>query len=166
MKIITFVLLGLLMALNCTAKSPTPFHSSCIDNSLVGHSITSVSNTAAFNDIEAHSFNYKTTKEWKKYKALRAVGWSALGLGIPVTFGGLVGVGVSAIDGDSYGGFIAMLAAGGVLTLSSIPILISAYHYRKKAKKIALELRMASVYNPTINNRQSFQPALGLTLRF
>lgn len=162
MKIITFVLLSLLMALNCSAQ---PSDTSCTGDYHPAYS-TTVFDDSALNNVESHSLNYKTTKEWKRYKALRAVGWSALGLGIPVTLGGLVGVGVSAIDGDPYGGFIAILAAGGVLTLSSIPILISAYHYRKKAKKIALELRMASVYNPTINNCQSFQPALGLTLRF
>lgn len=162
MKTISFVLLGLMMAISCAAQTAEPlsvgdFHSEYS---------TSFANNSAFNQIESRSFNYKTTKEWKRYKVLRAVGWSALGVGIPATLFGLVGVGVSALDGDPYGGFIAILATGGALTLSSIPILISAYHYCSKAKKVALELRMSQVYTPGINNRQSFQPVLGISLRF
>lgn len=162
MKIISFVLLGLMMAISCAAQTDYP---SVVGDYRSEYS-TSFANNSAFNQIESRSFNYKMTKEWKRYKVLRAVGWSALGVGIPATLGGLVGVGVSVIGGDPYGGFIAILAAGGVLTLSSIPILISAYHYRSKAKKVAFELRMAQVSNPGMNNRQSFQPALGIALRF
>lgn len=38
----------------------------------------------------SNPIDYKHSNEWKKYKTLRAIGWSALGVGIPTTLFGVV----------------------------------------------------------------------------
>lgn len=113
------------------------------------------------------TFDYKNTQEWGKYKALRAVGWSAFGVGVPATIVGLVlcGVALDASPSAGTAGAIVMIS-GGVLTLSSIPILISAYHYRNKAKKLALNVGVTSINSPNISNRIEYTPALSFALNF
>ena len=113
-------------------------------------------------------FNYKKTSEWHKYKVLRAVGWSALGVGIPTTFIGAVAMAFSVVEGgDPWGGYIAITAAGGLLTVSSIPILISAYHFRNKAKRMTMDVTLSPVCAPSFTaNRMEISPAVGLRFTF
>lgn len=113
------------------------------------------------------TFDYKNTQEWGKYKALRAVGWSAFGVGVPATLVGLFLCGV-ALDASPAAGTAGAIVtiSGGALTLSSIPLLISAYHYRNKAKKLALNVGVSSINAPSISNRIDYKPALSFALNF
>lgn len=112
-------------------------------------------------------FDYKKTAEWGKYKALRAVGWSTLGIGVPATLTGLFLCGL-AIDASPEAGTAAAIVtiSGASLTVASIPILITAYHYRNKAKKMALNVGVSSLNVPAGMNRTDFAPALSLALNF
>lgn len=142
-----------------SAESATNPH----DESLMVSSLTSYANTA--NSVM--TFDYKNTQEWGKYKALRAVGWSAFGVGVPATLVGLFLCGV-ALDASPAAGTAGAIVtiSGGALTLSSIPLLISAYHYRNKAKKMALNVRVSSINTPSISNRIDYTPALSFALNF
>lgn len=112
-------------------------------------------------------FDYKQTAEWGKYKALRAVGWTAFGVGIPITLVGLVGGAISIFGGYNLSApWIALLGTGGVLTLSSVPILISAYHYRNKAKKMSLNMGVSHITTPSLTTNPHISPALSFALNF
>lgn len=110
-------------------------------------------------------FDYKQTKEWKNYKTLRAIGWSALGVGVPVTFlGGVLSAFQSSISGSGSLG-IPVIVAGGVMTLSSIPLLTCAYYYRRKA--IKLKVSMSSVESGfTSYTSVNYSPALSFAVSF
>lgn len=95
------------------------------------------------------SFDYKNSSEWKKYKTLRTLGWCSIGIGIPTT---LVGVLLSSFQNSLYGsGGVGLpcIITGGVLTLSSIPLLICAYHYRKKAINLTVSASYIDVKQHT-----------------
>lgn len=111
------------------------------------------------------AFDYKNTSEWSTYKTLRAVGWSSLGVGVPMTLTGLLGIALSSINGGNGGPFIIVTAVGGGLTVASVPLLITAYHYRHKAKKMALNVGVTSINTP-VTNRPDYTPALSLALTF
>lgn len=130
-------------------------------------SVPSNITSSAYSANLAMTFYYKNTQEWGKYKALRAVGWSAFGVGVPATLVGLFlcGVALDASPGAGTAGAIVTIS-GGALTLSSIPLLISAYHYRNKAKKLALNVGVSSINTPSISNRIDYTPALSLALSF
>ncbi|MCM1356366.1 MAG: hypothetical protein NC212_08185 [Staphylococcus sp.] len=115
----------------------------------------------------AMAFDYKNTQEWGKYKALRAVGWSAFGVGVPATLVGLFLCGV-ALDASPAAGTAGAIVtiSGGALTLSSIPLLISAYHYRNKAKMMALNVGVTSINAPSFSNKIDCTPALSFALNF
>ena len=111
------------------------------------------------------SFDYKKTKEWKKYKVLRACGWSSLAVGIPITLGG----GVLAAFADSQygnggGAGVPFIVAGGVITLASVPLLISAYHYRSKAKNLGLGI--SAIATPCYQSSMWYNPALSVSFSF
>ncbi|MCM1050597.1 MAG: hypothetical protein NC349_01420 [Paenibacillus sp.] len=129
-------------------------------------SVVQMHRESAFNEIATRTFDYKNTQEWRIYKVLRAVGWSSLGVGIPTTFYGLVGLGLSLNDGGNGHPFIAIIATGGALTLSSIPLLIIANKYKRKAKKIALNVGVTSINSPSIYNRIDYAPAISFALNF
>lgn len=113
------------------------------------------------------TFDYRNTQEWGKYKALRAAGWSAFGVGVPATLVGLFICGIALDASPSAGTAGAIVTiSGGVLTLSSIPLLISAYHYRNKAKKLAFNVGVTSINSPLISNRIEYTPALSFALNF
>lgn len=122
----------------------------------------------------AVSFNYKDTKEWQKYKTLRAIGWSFLGGGTACIIMSPI-LALTTITWDPDGKhkrnwkdiavattFYTALA----MTVASVPILICAYNYRNKAKKMNANLGISY-----INTQQPFAtdlttPALALTLNF
>ena len=117
-------------------------------------------------------FDYKKTKEWTAYKALRAVGWSAFGVGIPLA---LAGTGLGIATGGSWNDETAaikpikMVIAGLSLLGSSIPILICAYYFKDKAKAKAAQMKLAfsTINTPKVANvGSSYAPALSFTLTF
>ncbi len=110
------------------------------------------------------SFDYKKTKEWKKYKVLRACGWSSLAVGIPITFGGAVLVAFADIqNGNGGGAGVPFIVSGGVMTLASVPLLISAYHYRNKAKNLGLGIGIRAIATPCYQSSMWYNPALSNT---
>lgn len=119
-------------------------------------------------DTQPMAFDYKQTKEWKRYKVYRAIGWSALGVGVPMTFVGLGLTGAigAANGGEVNGGFAAMAVTGGLLTVASIPILINAYNDRSKAKRMALSFSTISTPSMSSGLTYQHQPALSVSITF
>ena len=116
-------------------------------------------------DNSKYTFDYKKTSEWGTYKALRAVGWSALGLGVPTTVTGVFAAILGADGSTNPTGKIVFLT-GVSLTAASIPLLATAYYYRHKAKKMHLTLGATGLTSPGSFNRADLAPGLALTLRF
>lgn len=113
-------------------------------------------------------FNYKDTKEWSKYKTLRAIGWSFLGVGLPSILVGPCLALTGGLTGDRVG-----LAAGGIMllmgmamTISSVPILICAYYNRNKAKKMNMDLGFSAIDTQLSFGKPNSIPALAFTLNF
>ena len=111
--------------------------------------------------------DYKQTKEWGRYKTLRAVGWSAFGVGVPAT---LLGVCFAALEHGMSGGDApigaAVIAVGGTLTVASVPLLICAYRYRDKAKQMSVGL--STINTPTVSRHMAYDyaPALSVSVTF
>ena len=113
---------------------------------------------------------YKNTPEWGKYKALRAVGWTTFGVGVTAAgVGTIVSLALASIHGSNSDKTKAgpiILCSGLGLTVASIPILFSAYHYRNKAKKIGMSMGLTQISKPTINQNLSYTPAMNFTIIF
>lgn len=76
----------------------------------------------------------KTSTNWQKHKTFQALGWTSLGIGVPLTLLGLVTTIANAYNGnDNPTGTKVMLGAGAVLTASSIPLFIFSHKYKKRA---------------------------------
>lgn len=116
------------------------------------------------NVISTSEFNYKQTDEWKKYKLLRAIGWTAFGIGVPALLLPPVGVIISGFSGGASSYNWTLMIPGAVLTLASIPILINANRYRDKAKSMSFTL--TSINAPRVDNRMAFSPAVGFSMKF
>lgn len=110
---------------------------------------------------------YKATPEWRKFKVMRAVGWSALGVGLgTAAFGGLVAA-FSAFEGGDFTGIpLAIVATGGSLAVASVPILIVGYGYKKKAKRKVLNMNVMSMTMPRAVGAPYSAPGLGFSLTF
>jgi hypothetical protein len=108
----------------------------------------------------------KTSTHWKTYLALRAVGWSAFGVGIGASFVGLVGfAGEYAAHGPNHNIWYAPFFFGGpALFVASIPTLICAYYQRHKAIIYSVGYRSIPVAQPTGNAYN--MPALSLSIHF
>jgi hypothetical protein len=81
--------------------------------------------------------DYRETAYWKKHKTFKTLGWTALGVGVPLTFAGFVAA-IAASIGDSHissNTYYWMLGSGGAITLSSIPFFILSHKYKKMAQK-------------------------------
>jgi len=130
-------------------------------------SVLSTITSYAYSANSAMTFDYKKTQEWGKYTALRAVGWTTFGVGMATLSAGVITfLFESSLTGKHSATAAALSVGGGVLTLSSIPILISAYHYRNKAKKLSLNVGVSSINAPSISNRIDYKPALSFALNF
>ncbi len=110
---------------------------------------------------------YKNTPEWGKYMALRAVGWTTLGVGVAATATGILlccasnsDLGSDAMSTASK----ALMISGGVITAASIPIISVAYYNRNKAKKIGMGITQLS--SPTIGQNMAYTPAMNFTITF
>ncbi len=116
----------------------------------------------------AVNFNYKDTKEWQKYKTLRAIGWSFLGVSPVVTIigfsTGLAG-GLSCDPRSASAGSIICIT-GIIMGVSSVPILICAYNYRAKAKKMNANLGISYINTQLPSAKDFSTPALSFTLNF
>lgn len=113
--------------------------------------------------------SYTLSPEWKRYRRLNTVGWCAFGVGTATAlFGGLWQVAALAADGgaDFAGGPLVCVAVGGSMMVASVPILITARHYKRKAKNLTLNLGVTALNTPRHSSRPVSTPALGLTLTF
>lgn len=113
---------------------------------------------------------YKNTPEWGKYLALRTVGWTTFGVGMAATgVGAFVSLALSSIHGSNHDKTQAgpiIIYSGLGLTAASIPILVSAYHYKNKAKKIGLSMGVTQLPAPTFGQNLSYTPAMNFTITF
>lgn len=112
---------------------------------------------------------YKNTPEWGKYKALSAVGWTALGVGVAMTTTGVLlcftsnsDLGSDAMSTASK----ALMISGGVISVASIPIISVAYYNRNKAKKIGVGMGMTQLSTPTVGQNICYTPAMNFTITF
>lgn len=115
----------------------------------------------------AYHFDYKQTDEWRKYKIMRAVGWSALGASVPLVFFGVAFTGFSSMynDQDLQALGLGLLIPGGTLLVGSIPVLICAYNYRNKARNMSFGV--SAIHTPGLNSgSMADTPALSLSLSF
>ena len=111
------------------------------------------------------SLDYKQTKEWKKFKRLRAYGWTALGVGsVMVCMGTIICSVGTGLTGNDVGAMIVFPCTGAALVATSIPMLTIAYKNRRKAKSFSFTTSSLSVDLP--NGEKQTQPALGLCLNF
>ena len=111
---------------------------------------------------------YKNTPEWGKYKALSTVGWTTFGVGMTATcVGGYLYLILSNINGSDKAQPGAIVFFSGLgLTAASVPVLVSAYHYRNKAKKIGLSMGIAQLSTPSLRQNMSYTPAMNFTITF
>lgn len=122
------------------------------------HSVLTEPSTAISPDL------YKQTKEWKYCKVLRAVGWTSLGIGVPTTLFGLYVTCMQSLDGGDSSLGVTALITGGVLTISSIPLLITSNYYKRKAKRI--EMSLSAMEMPKYIDKSGYVPALKLSINF
>lgn len=111
---------------------------------------------------------YKQTPEWRRYKTLNAIGWSALGVGTAGTLFSCFLTAVAAIEGgDAYTPGVIGIVVGGTMMLSSVPLLIVAHHYKRKAKRITINADSGYIaVNDNPIGTKTTIPAFGLSLDF
>lgn len=114
--------------------------------------------------ISTSKLDYKQTDEWKKYKLLRAIGWTAFGIGLPTLLLPAVGFVISGYSGGGSSYDFSLMIPGAVLTLMSVPILVNANRFRDKAKSLSFTL--TSINAPRVDKRMAFSPAVGFSVRF
>ncbi|MCM1050852.1 MAG: hypothetical protein NC349_02730 [Paenibacillus sp.] len=125
------------------------------------------SNASSLAPFTSQPFDYKQTAEWGKYKALRAVGWTSFGVGSAAFVGGvLTFLFESSFTGKHSAAGPALMIGGGALTIASVPILVSAYSYRNKAKKMSLNMGVSHITIPTLTTNTHITPALSFALNF
>lgn len=135
----------------------------------IAEEVTVIENpTPTSNPIPDLSQAYKNTAEWGKYKVLRAIGWSCLGVGVAA---GVTGPFIMIVNHEMSPNPTPWVGAtiwgtGIALTAASIPLLIVAYHYRSKAKKMNFSVGMAPLEVPSYNGRFCSLPAFNLSLTF
>lgn len=122
--------------------------------------------------IEPTEFDYKTTKYWGRYTALRTTGWACFGTGIGFIICGY-GLLLSTFSGtsDSWANVagpmgVIMLFSSPVLVFASIPILSIAYYNKHKAKNLKLNIGMSHISVRALPQNKFSTPALSLALNF
>lgn len=88
-------------------------------------------------------------------------GYGALIIGIPTTILGAGFIGVHE-DFNIFSGGLTII--GGLITLSSIPLFISAHHFRNKAKK--LQMSLSAIEVPKYVDQANYVPALRFSVNF
>lgn len=133
------------------------------------HDSPSVSNASTHTPalLASQPFDYKQTAEWGKYKALRAVGWTAFGVGSAAFVGGVLTFLIeSSFTGKHSAAGPALMIGGGALTIASVPLLVSAYSYRNKAKKMSLNMGVSHITTPSLTTNPHISPTLSFALNF
>lgn len=117
------------------------------------------------------STDYKESKYWGRYTALRTAGWITLGTGGLFFLAGssmiLGAIGQDSGSADALGitGSILLFSAP-VLVIASIPLLGCAYWNRNKAKKMYLNVGTSLLQSDKTSPFNTYTPALSFALRF
>ena len=117
--------------------------------------------------VTTNSNNMKYEKYWRKYKILKATGWTAFSLGAAGTIVCVIGKNTDKLlnwSHDNNKGWNAGIGISACVLASSVPMLFFAYKNKRKAKNLSFTASSLSVDLPN-GNRQT-QPALGLCLNF
>jgi hypothetical protein len=79
---------------------------------------------------------YEQNDYWKKHKTFKTLGWTSLGVGITLTFAGLVAA-IARIERPRTGSnaYLWLMGSGAAITLSGIPFFILSHKYKMKARK-------------------------------
>lgn len=116
--------------------------------------------------------DYKDTKYWRRYKALRTAGWTCLGCGAGFLVGGYFLVFAAFVSTNSFA-CKALALTGGlmffsspVLIVASIPLLATAYSNRHKAKKLKLNVGVSQMPSITAAPMAMKTPAVSFSLDF
>ncbi len=115
---------------------------------------------------------YKQTPQWRKYKTLKAIGWSMFGVGIAGTVVCTYGNAFDAFTNANYNKgnkktWSVLTGVGVGLTACSIPVLTFAYINRAAAKKsVRLSPACSSIIVDTPTGNKEVVPALGVCLDF
>ncbi|WP_158712896.1 hypothetical protein [Parabacteroides pacaensis] len=119
---------------------------------------------------EKLSFDYKQTPEWKRYKILKATGWTAVGVGGAMLIGGFIG---DIIDNYERSGndtklrYRIVWRMGAGVAAASVPLLTFAYINRHKAKKAtAFSLTISDLSVDLPNGVAQSRPTLGISVKF
>lgn len=122
-------------------------------------------------DKTVASTDYKESKYWGRYTALRTAGWITLGTGGLFFLAGSTMI-LSAIGNDSdsadalgVAGSLLLFSAP-VLVIASIPLLGCAYWNRNKAKKMYLNVGASLLPSDKTSPFDINTPAISLALRF
>ena len=117
-------------------------------------------------------FDYKESKYWGSYIALRTAGWITLGTGVVFFISGYAcilsswGSAHDAVaDRLAVVGSI-MLVSSPILVVTSIPLLACAYYNRSKAKKMYLNVGATTLRPCGASPFKASTPALSLALTF
>ena len=111
-------------------------------------------------------FDYKQTREWKKFRRLCPSGWTAFSLGLSSTVVCTLGASLDDMRDNKKKerGWKAAIGLSVCLLASSVPLLALAYENKRKAKSFSFTTSSLSVDLP--NGEKQTQPALGLCLNF
>ena len=117
-------------------------------------------------------FDYKESKYWGSYIALRTAGWITLGTGVVFFISGysciLSAWGTShdaVADRLAIAGSI-MLVSSPILVVGSIPLLACAYYNRSKAKKMYLNAGASILPSGGASPYKTSIPAMTFSLTF
>lgn len=137
-----------------------------VDSSLV------VTTTCMTSDKAHLKKLYKQTPQWKKYKTLKAIGWSMFGVGVAGAVGCSYGNIFDAFTNVNYSKgnertWSVLTGVGVGLVVCSIPVLTFAYANKSAAKKsVKLSPACSSIIADTPAGNKEFVPALGVCLDF
>lgn len=92
----------------------------------------------AYNFVPADTIRHiaydKSGDAWQQHKTFQTLGWTSLGIGVPLTLAGLVATLANAVNGhDNSPAANWVLGSGVVLSTSSIPLFIFSHKYKKRA---------------------------------
>jgi hypothetical protein len=99
------------------------------------------------------------------HKATKISGWTSIGVGVPLTFIGLLAIAESVESGkNTERSGIWLLSSGGTLIVASIPLLIVSHHYKNKAASMAIGVGAQEAFTLQQNGVGAIaQPAVTLS---
>lgn len=111
---------------------------------------------------------YKQTVYWKRYKVLKATGWTAFSLGFATTLVGVFGGAIEeTLSGKEPAVWDALGYTGLGLVVASVPMLTFGYKNKQKAKKeVAFSLAASQLSVDLPSGGKQCRPAVGISVNF